>query len=659
MVFPPTRRIARRAVAVAIAALILACGVTEPKNVPRSLRVVGDSTPAGTVGAPLATPFTVELLGDGGRAVAGRTVHFAVEEGNGVVRDTAVKTDGSGQATTIVTLGPAAGRQRFAASFAGVGSVELRVTAAAGAPTTIAAMGGDAQRDTVGRKLAYPLVAVVRDAYGNVVPNVGVVWAVVAGGGALDSATSRSDSDGVARMGYTLGARARVDSVKATTAGVADGAQFTARGVPPSVARLDVVAGTGQTVTAGRTAATAPAVRAFGGSGAPVVDAEVTFTPATGGAPVVVVADSDGVARLTPWTVSTRAGADSLVAVAGGVRAVVPVTVVAGPAARLVVVAAPPDSVISGRPFARQLAVAVADTFANPIAAASASVTVGVRQGGGALSGTATVTTSGGVATFGDLRISGAGVHRLEATAAGLDSASAALTVLVAPTLVAYDSAIVVLSVGDSLTPRLTVRDSAGVAVQGAQMTFAARTPSVVGLSPYGNLVGSAMGQTLVVATSVVTPAMRDSVLAVVALRGEPVVRTDLAGFAVAPDSALDVVVYADMRGPSPVGSAALDVRWSASQLTLLSAERVSVGSGVDPVVTVGAGGLAHVAFADAAGFTGRVPVVRLRFRAAAATTPVAGALSLTVRELGAADAAFTALGPSTTAVTQPLLVRP
>lgn len=659
MALPPNRRIAVGAIGVAVAALVLACGVTEPRNVPRSLRLVGDSTRTGTVGAPLAAPFTVELVGDGGRPVSGRAVHFAVAAGAGSVRDTAVQTDASGQATTLVTLGQTAGRQRFVASYSGIASIEISVAAAAGAPATIATMGGDAQRDTVGRKLAFPFLAVVQDAYGNVVSNVAVAWSVLAGGGALDSAVSRTDSNGVARMGYTLGARARVDSVKVTTGGVPGGAQFTARGVPPSVARLDILSGTGQTVSAGRVATTAPAVRAFGGSGSPVVDAEVTFTPATGAAPVVVVADSAGVARLATWTVSTRAGADSLVAAASGVRAVVPVTVVPGAPARLVVTAAPPDSVISGRPFARALAVAVADTFANPIASASSSITVALRQGGGALSGTTTVATSGGVASFGDLRISGGGVQRLAATASGLDSTSASLTVLVAPTLVAYDSAIAVLNVGDSLTPRLTVRDSAGVAVSGAQMAFAARAPSVVGLSPYGNLGGSAMGQTLVVASSAVSPAMRDSMLAVVALRGEPVVRTDLAGFVVAPDSALDVVVYADMRGPSPVGSASIDVRWSTAQLALQSAEPVTVGSGVDPVVTVGQGGLARVAFADATGFGGRVPIVRLRFRAASTAAPIAGTLALTVHELGAADAAFTALGASTAAVTNPLVVRP
>lgn len=659
MALPPNRRIAVGAIGVAVAALILACGVTEPRNVPRSLRLVGDSTRTGTVGAPLAAPFTVELLGDGDRPVSGRAVHFAVADGAGSVRDTAVRTDASGQATTVVTLGQTAGRQRFIASYAGIASIEIRVAATAGAPATISTLGGDGQRDTVGRKLAFPFLTVVQDAYGNVVSDVAVAWSLIAGGGTLDSATSRTDSNGVARMGYTLGARARVDSVKVTTAGIPGGAQFTARGVPPSVARLDVLSGAGQTVTAGRAAATAPAVRAFGASGSPVVDAEVTFTPATGAAPIVAVADSDGVARLTTWTVSTRAGADSLVAASGGVRAVVPVTVVPGSAARLVVTTAPPDSVISGRPFARALAVAVADTFGNPIGSASANVTVGVAQGGGTLSGTTTVATTGGSATFADLRISGGGVHRLAATASGLDSASASLTVLVAPTLVAYDSAIAVLNVGDSVTPRLTVRDSAGVVVSGAQMAFVARAPSVVALSPYGNLAGSAVGQTLVVASSTVSPAMRDSMLAVVALRGQPVVRTDLAGFVVAPDSALDVVVYADMRGPTPVGSAAIDVRWSTSQLALQSAEPVTVGSGVDPVVTVGQGGIARVAFADATGFGGRVPVVRLRFRAASTAAPIVGTLALTVRELGGADAAFTALGPGTAAITNPLVVRP
>ena len=142
---------------------------------------------------------------------------------------------------------------------------------------------------------------------------------------------------------------------------------------------------------------------------------------------------------------------------------------------------------------------------------------------------------------------------------------------------------------------------------------------------------------------------------------GAPLVRSDLATFTLAPDSEVVVTLWLETRAAGHAGSGAVDVRWAPEALAFEGVELPS--GGVDPVVNADAqvAGLLRFAFADVAGFEGRVPLVRLRFHTAAASAAAAAgawALALEVRELSAADAAFTPLGARATGVVQPLVVR-
>jgi hypothetical protein len=86
-----------------------------------------------------------------------------------------------------------------------------------------------------------------------------------------------------------------------------------------------------------------------------------------------------------------------------------------------------PDMTMAGATVTPVVEVTVRDALGNPVKSFTGDVTVafaaGANPGNGTLSGTTTVATVGGVASFNDLSIDRAGVgYRLEATAAGVSS---------------------------------------------------------------------------------------------------------------------------------------------------------------------------------------------------------------------------------------------
>jgi len=105
----------------------------------------------------------------------------------------------------------------------------------AGAPATIAKQGGDNQSavlSSLGALLSNPLSVLVTDAYGNPVSGATVSWAVSAGNATLGSATSTTNSSGIATNLLTLlGLLPGVDQVTASVAGVASSVIFTATGL--------------------------------------------------------------------------------------------------------------------------------------------------------------------------------------------------------------------------------------------------------------------------------------------------------------------------------------------------------------------------------------------------------------------------------------------
>ena len=104
-------------------------------------------------------------------------------------------------------------------------------------------ISGDAQAGPAGQELPQPLVAEVRNAFGNPIADQVVVFRVVSGGGRAYAGAARSDAQGRVQDYWTLGPVAgqpQVMEVRAVRAGSKQVyATFTATAQPPSVQRQE------------------------------------------------------------------------------------------------------------------------------------------------------------------------------------------------------------------------------------------------------------------------------------------------------------------------------------------------------------------------------------------------------------------------------------
>ena len=188
--------------------------------------IVSGNSQTDTIGGTLAVPYVVAVTDGGGQPVPGAPVTWAVTGGGGRVTPPSAVTDSGGLARTTHTLGPDVGRQTVTATVAGAsGSPATFVATAtggtgAGPAVSVKAASGNGQTDTVAATLPAPFVVRVTDAAGRPVAGHTVTWAVTAGRGAVDSAVTLTDANGLARTVLTLGTATGVDTVSAIAAGL-------------------------------------------------------------------------------------------------------------------------------------------------------------------------------------------------------------------------------------------------------------------------------------------------------------------------------------------------------------------------------------------------------------------------------------------------------
>lgn len=223
---------------------------------------------------------------------------------------------------------------------------------------------------------------------------------------------------------------------------------------------------------------------------------------------------------------------------------------------------------------------------------------------------------------------------------------------------VSYARKLEIVDRGTAAAPvPVTLTDANGTPVTTAAVTYQSRNTGIATVGTNGAITGVARGQTVVVVRAQEPGAsefVEDSLLAVVAEPGSPVLVSSIDRFTYARDANVTVSVFADMRSTTRrLGSTTVDVDWNPTQLTFQSTANGT--SGVAPTVnTTGtANGRVTLAMADVTGFAGRVELLRINFRTSAGAST--GSLALTARELSAAD--FTDLLSVTTQVTHPIRV--
>jgi len=203
----------------------------------------------------------------------------------------------------------------------------------------------------------------------------------------------------------------------------------------------------------------------------------------------------------------------------------------------------------------------------------------------------------------------------------------------------------------------VTASDPNNTPVTTATFTYLSRNTQVATVNAStGAITGMARGQTVIVVQAQEAGAVpvTDSLLAVIAEPGAPVLISSIDRFSYSRDADVTISIFMDMRSTTRrLGSTTVDVAWNPQQLLFQST--AAGGSNVVPTLntTLATSGRLTLAMADVTGFAGRVELLRINFRTANAAST--GTLALTAREVSAAD--FTDLLGTTMQVTHDIRV--
>jgi hypothetical protein len=294
----------------------------------------------------------------------------------------------------------------------------------------------------------------------------------------------------------------------------------------------------------------------------------------------------------------------------------------------------------------------------NPVA----NATVVWSTTAGQLASATSTTNTDGIATN---TLSTVGTTAGSVTVTAVSSgatASFAITVTAAPsgpTRLDYGPDFVVVEPGTTSTAIVaTLRDGVGNQVTTPAVAYVSRTPAIATVNASGQVTAVAKGQAIIVATtSAGGTTFTDSLLAIVPVANGPVVMTDLARFDLKVDTTFTVAVFANMRtSTDKVGSGKVTLTWDPAVLTYQSNAEGANNVGASVNSSAAATGSIVMAFASSAGWSGKVEIRKVTFKASA-TAAKQGALTITANEMFAA-AGYADLLPKTVTVVSPLITR-
>ncbi len=288
-------------------------------------------------------------------------------------------------------------------------------------PTVVQEFTGGQQQATVGTTLADPLVVEVLNKKGQPVGGVTVSFAVGAGGGTVSPAAATTNSNGLARTTFTLGATAGVQTVTATVATL-PAVTFQAVAAAGAAAQIVVASGGAQTGAAGTALAAPVVLRVVDALGNGVAGVTVAPTPAAGSGTLTIAQPATNAAGEVSgaWQLGTAAGPQRVMVAVPANTAIpavaVAATAVAGPPASVAHLAGNDQTGESGDQLATPLAVRVVDAHGNPVA--GYDVGFAPTSGGGSMSPATAKTDSAGRASAVWTLGAAAGVQRAAATVA-------------------------------------------------------------------------------------------------------------------------------------------------------------------------------------------------------------------------------------------------
>lgn len=497
------------------------------------LYVAGDAQ-TDTVGATLATAYSVRIVDDVGNGVAGIPVSWSVGVGGSITPSST--SDANGFAVAMRVLGTAVGPDSAFASVGGLTGSPVRFTSTTtvGAPASVVVTSGDGQTATVGTTVPIDPAVQVTDQFGNPVAGVGVSFTVTGGGGSVTGSTPTTAADGSASVGsWTLGVAAGANQLSATVTGLAP-ATFSATGTADAPSQLLLAAGDGQAAVAGTPVAIQPAVRVADQYGNDVAGTTVTFAVTSGGGAVTgasPVSGSSGLATVGSWTLGPSVGSNTLEATAVGIVGSVGFTAngTVGAPATIALAGGDAQSDTVGATLATSYTVLVEDANGNPVS----GVTVTWGATGGSITPSSD-TDGSGIASAVRVLGTAAGLQAATASVGGLAGSPVGFTA----TATAGAAAQITVSAGNgqsatvgtavSTNPAVAVQDQFGNAVAGESVTFAVPLGDGT-VSPVTPVLTDASGVATATSWTLGTLAGPDSLTATAAspgISGNPVTLT-------------------------------------------------------------------------------------------------------------------------------------
>ena len=413
---------------------------------------------AASTSTAFASPLKALVTDANGTPVSGATVTFT-PPGSGASATFGVGTavsNSSGIATLAATANATAGSYTVTATVpSGTRSAAFSLTNV-GPPASITLVNGgsstDPQSAPTGTPFAAPLVAVVKDAAGNVIPGVTVTYTVVPSGGASATLASGASSgstvtaatDAYGQSSVTATANATVGSytVTASVAGVATPATFYLHNVTTGPAAIFVVSGTPQIAPVSTPFANPLVVTVADASGNSLPNVSVSFAATTvGGATATLsgataTTNASGLASVT-GTANATGGTYAVNATVSGVSGAGVFTLTNDGGGTLQVQAGSPQSATVNTAFATQLQALVLDDTGTPVSGQVVTFQAPASGATATLSGgSACVPASAGCRTA---TTNASGVASLTATANGVSgSYSVTASTATAPTTVSF-----------------------------------------------------------------------------------------------------------------------------------------------------------------------------------------------------------------------------
>ncbi len=217
-----------------VTAVVAGCQSSDSSNmvtpfapaVPTATNIVanaGSDQQSDTAGRTLPKPVAVHVADQSGTAMPGVMVTWTVTAGGGSVASPTSVTDANGNATAIWTLGPTIGQNMLTATLPSGAAMTFHATGIAASAAVIVKVSGDHQLITAGTE-SQPLLVQVTDAFGNVEAGKVVTWIVAtgSGGSGFTSATSVTDSNGLALVTFMTGATPMSYAIIARATGTGD-----------------------------------------------------------------------------------------------------------------------------------------------------------------------------------------------------------------------------------------------------------------------------------------------------------------------------------------------------------------------------------------------------------------------------------------------------